>query len=769
MVDWIENGLASFSEGNERMKKRINPKYIVVDLSKSIVIYSFLVPFCIYLCVDNYIHGVPSIGLLALFCAVMTSIALAVLVYCKYGKHPRMIFMHIAVIIQCFVYWITFSIFLYTGGTGGTSIFLFFAAAPACFYFFNLFYSAIFCFVFFVIMCVYMWTPLHLSGYIFPEMYYQRLPVMYLAETIMCALAQYSMVKARIHQEKAMEEEEKANQAKSDFLANMSHEIRTPINAVLGMNEMILRQSLLGRDAVSSKDAEIGKAFDSIITYAVDVERAGESLLSIINDILDFSKIEAGRLEIVQEDYKLSSVLNDICNMIRFKAKDKGLAFYMDVDQAIPDGLYGDEVRVRQVILNILNNAVKYTKQGSVRLCVRCEPSPAPQNTEQICLILTVSDTGIGIKPEDIDKLFAKFQRVDLQQTKTIEGTGLGLAITKNLLDLMGGSIHVESRYGKGSEFTIRLPQKAVSFEPVGDFQKKFETSIRETEAYRESFHAPDAHILVVDDTRMNLMVVVNLLKSTGMQIDTAGSGAEAIKMAETTHYDLILMDQRMPEMDGTEAMLHIKELNNDVNARTPFICLTADVIRGAREKYLAEGFADYLTKPINPKILEETLMKYLPPEKVKLPKEKAAAASTEEVSGNLFAFLGAAGVDTETGLQFCQGDSALYESILREYLQTAEQKQRELQQYYDTDNWEDYGILLHALKSTSKMIGALALSETAAALETAADRTDVEVIRKIHPDMMRQYNALQEVLAAYFDIDETDTDTDEILEFMPV
>ena len=556
------------------MKKRINPKYIVVDLSKSIVIYSFLVLFCIYLCIDNYVHGVPSIGLLALFCAVMTSIALAVLVYCKYGKHPRMILMHIAVIIQCFVYWITFSIFLYTGGTGGTSIFLFFAAAPACFYFFNLFYSSIFCFVFFVIMCVYMWTPLHLSGYIFPEMYYQRLPIMYLAETLMCALAQYAMVKARIHQEKAMEEVEKANQAKSDFLASMSHEIRTPINAILGMNEMIFRQSLLGRDAASFGNMETRSAFDNIITYAGEAERAGESLLSIINDILDFSKIEAGRVEIVNENYKLGLVLNDVCNMIRFRVKDKGLIFKVDVDQTTPDGLYGDEVHVRQVILNILNNAVKYTKQGSVRLCVGYEPAPATQNTKQICLIISVSDTGIGIKPDDIDKLFAKFQRVDTQQTKTIEGTGLGLAITKNLLDLMGGTIHVESRYGEGSEFTIRLPQKVVSFEPVSDFQEKLETSIRETEAYRESFRAPDAHILVVDDTRMNLTVAQNLLKSTKMQIDTAGSGAEAIQMAETIHYDLILMDQRMPEMDGTEAMHRIKANERGVNAQTPFSSL---------------------------------------------------------------------------------------------------------------------------------------------------------------------------------------------------
>ena len=750
------------------MKKRINPKYIVVDLSKSIVIYSFLVLFCIYLCTDNFVHGVPSIGLLALFCAVMTSIALAVLVYCKYGKHPRMILMHIAVIIQCFVYWITFSIFLYTGGTGGTSIFLFFAAAPACFYFFNLFYSSIFCFVFFVIMCVYMWTPLHLSGYIFPEMYYQRLPIMYLAETLMCALAQYAMVKARIHQEKAMEEVEKANQAKSDFLASMSHEIRTPINAILGMNEMIFRQSLLGRDAASFGNMETRSAFDNIITYAGEAERAGESLLSIINDILDFSKIEAGRVEIVNENYKLGLVLNDVCNMIRFRVKDKGLIFKVDVDQTTPDGLYGDEVHVRQVILNILNNAVKYTKQGSVRLCVGYEPAPATQNTKQICLIISVSDTGIGIKPDDIDKLFAKFQRVDTQQTKTIEGTGLGLAITKNLLDLMGGTIHVESRYGEGSEFTIRLPQKVVSFEPVSDFQEKLETSMRETEAYRESFRAPDAHILVVDDTRINLTVAQNLLKSTKMQIDTAGSGAEAIQMAETIHYDLILMDQRMPEMDGTEAMHRIKANERGVNAQTPFICLTADVISGARERYLEEGFIDYLTKPINPRILEETLIKYLPEGMVNCQDEKEAEASAKEVSGDLFAFLRAAGVDPEIGLQYCEGDSALYQSILREFLQNAEQKQRELQKYYDTENWKDYGILVHALKSSFRIIGARALSETAAVLETTADQTDMEVLRQLHPDMMKRYIALQEVLAAHFEIDKPGTDTDEILEFMP-
>ena len=262
---------------------KINPKYIVVDLTKSIAIYTFLTLFCIYLSIENYIRGIPSIGLLALFCAVMTAIAVGIMIYCKFGRHPRrMVFMHIAVIIQCFVYWITFSIFLYTGGTGGTSIFLFFAAAPACFYFFNLFYSSIFCFVFFLIMVVYMWTPLRFLGYTFPEMYYQRLPVMYLAETLMCAMAQYEMVKAKINQEKAMEKVNLANQAKSDFLANMSHEIRTPINAVLGMNEMVLRESQRARDSADLSKQEEKALFNDIISYSSNIESAGRSLLSII-------------------------------------------------------------------------------------------------------------------------------------------------------------------------------------------------------------------------------------------------------------------------------------------------------------------------------------------------------------------------------------------------------------------------------------------------------------------------------------------------------
>ena len=293
--------------------------------------------------------------------------------------------------------------------------------------------------------------------------------------------------------EEARAQADAANRSKSDFLSNMSHEIRTPINAVLGMNEMILRES----------------GDERITTYARNVESAGKNLLSIINDILDFSKIEAGKMEIVEAPYQLSSVLNDISNMVVFRARAKNLSFHVVVDETIPDHLCGDAVRVRQVITNILTNAVKYTMEGSVTLSVKAEREQ--NNRDSLTLVIDVKDTGIGIREEDIGKLFTKFSRVDLNQTNTIEGTGLGLAITENLLLMMQGNIQVQSVYGEGSAFTIRIPQRIVSEEAIGDFHQRFEDGLKTMKSYRESFRAPEAHILVVDDTELNLVVIEGL------------------------------------------------------------------------------------------------------------------------------------------------------------------------------------------------------------------------------------------------------------------
>ncbi len=534
---------------------------------------------------------------------------------------------------------------------------------------------------------------------------------------------------------------DRSNKAKSDFLADMSHEIRTPINAVLGMNEMIIRESSDAREETSPEKKE--EAFRNIRSYAGNIENAGNNLLSIINDILDFSKIEAGKLEIAENRYELSSLINDINNLISFRAKDKGLEFTTDVDGNIPDGLYGDMVRVRQIITNLLTNAVKYTEQGSVRLGIHAN-GDAFRTGDTITLRITVEDTGIGIRQEDIGKLFDKFQRVDLDRNSTVEGAGLGLAITHSLLYMMGGEISVESTYGKGSCFTVFLPQKVVSCEPVGQIRTQDEQNGKGRDAYRESFRAPEARILIVDDTRINIAVTIGLLKKTEVQIDSAQSGQETLELAEKTAYDLILMDQRMPGMDGTEALRLLREKKDGINAQIPVICMTADAIIGAKERYTAEGFTDYLPKPVSGDMLEKKLIRYLPEGKVTVVRQETqqdetaakenaepAADISEEAAGD---------IDTEAGLKNCQGDEELYHTLLKEYAACVSDKQQYMQTYYDQKDWKQYSILVHALKSSSRLIGAAALSKEAAELEKAADEGREAYISRRHAAVMQNY-----------------------------
>ena len=412
---------------------------------------------------------------------------------------------------------------------------------------------------------------------------------------------------------------ESANQAKSDFLANMSHEIRTPINAVLGMNEMILREGRHTNETGENDPKCLKDSIKSIMGYSSDIENAGHNLLAIVNDILDFSKIEEGRMDLVEKPYRLSSVINELSSMIRFKSQDKGLDFIVDADRDLPDRLIGDEIRIRQVFINLLNNAVKYTDNGSVIMILRGKKT----GEGTLDLIFTVKDTGIGIKPEDKEKLFTRFQRLEMERNSTLEGTGLGLVITQRLLDMMGGSISVESEYKKGSVFTVTIPQKIDSEETIGDNSGSIDEDVAAEGNYRETFRAPDAHVLVVDDTRVNIIVVVNLLKDTQMVFDTAGGGEEAVQMAGRNEYDVILMDQRMPGMDGTQALHKIRSTAGGASRNCPVICLTADAVVGARERYLAEGFSDYMTKPVECYALEKMLMKYLPKEKIVRIREK--------------------------------------------------------------------------------------------------------------------------------------------------
>ncbi|MCR4605201.1 MAG: response regulator [Eubacterium sp.] len=384
------------------------------------------------------------------------------------------------------------------------------------------------------------------------------------------------------------------SEAKDSFLANMSHEIRTPLNGMLGMDEMIIRET---------KESEVKK-------LALEIKSAGNTLLSIINDILDLSKIESGNFEIIPVEYDLASVLNDVLNLTRPRALKKGLKYEYTISEDLPSKLFGDEIRIRQAMLNIVNNAIKYTKEGFVDVDVSYEKG----KDDAINLIIRVTDTGIGIKTEEQDKLFTSFVRLDKKKNRTIEGTGLGLHITHKILGMMDGKIRVNSVYGKGSTFTISVPQKVVTADPIGDFSKAVNEYLNNIETDEVHLFAPDASVLVVDDNEMNLEVVEGILKDTQMRVDLAGSGEECIEKVSEKTYDCILLDQMMPEMNGEETLQELKK--RDVLRDTPVIALTADAIIGAKESYISKGFTDYISKPVKYSELEALLKKYIPEEK---------------------------------------------------------------------------------------------------------------------------------------------------------
>ena len=588
---------------------------------------------------------------------------------------------------------------------------------------------------------------------------------------IIAALLIFLVARPYVKQQSDLLEEkvraESANAAKSDFLANMSHEIRTPINAVLGMNEMILREGRHAQELTDDEEESRQEAVRNIVVYAGDVENAGRNLLAIVNDILDFSKIEAGRMELMESTYQLSSLLNDLSNMTLYKARDKDLEFVIDVDETMPDELFGDELRIKQIFTNVLSNAVKYTETGNVRFKLRGEKG----DDGMITLVASVRDTGIGIKKDDIDRLFNDFERLEIKRNSTIEGSGLGLAITKRLLDMMGGTINVESEYGKGSLFTVTIPQKIVNDVPVGDFQKRFEETVLGAGVYRESFRAPEAHILIVDDTKMNLTVVVNLLKNTKMNIDTAYSGAGAVALAEINRYDLILMDQRMPEMDGTEALHSIRDSENGLSKGSPVICLTADAVVGARDRYLNEGFTDFLTKPIDSYALEKMIIKYLPEDKVERIADSAAGdAGDAEPLASGFEVLREAGIDPDTGLPYCQNDMAFYRSMLAEFAGNHPENSAVLNRSFDRADWKNYAIYAHSLKSTARLIGAVELSGLAAKLEAAANSNDDAFIREEHESMMDRYDDTVEAIDSVVSSgsDSSGQFNEEVMEFLP-
>ena len=548
--------------------------------------------------------------------------------------------------------------------------------------------------------------------------------------------------KARENKELLREKEnaESASKAKSIFLANMSHEIRTPINGILGMDSMLLKEC---------KD-------ESLRDYALNIQSAGQTLLSLVNDILDISKIESGKMEILPVTYSVFNVLNDCYNMVAIRAKDKNLELVMDISPEIPAALFGDEVRIRQIINNLLSNAVKYTNEGTVTLSVwteKVEVDPMQGNKgDQVELFIHVKDTGIGIREKDVGKLFRDFVRLDEKRNRNIEGTGLGLNLTKQLVDMMGGFISVDSVYGEGSTFKVHLMQQVSDEKPLGDFYKLYKQQVNVMDAAHEKFIAPDARVLLADDMQMNLKVFAGLLKDTKIQIDTAINGAEALKLIEKNHYDVVFLDHMMPVMDGIEAFRQMRQLAKSPNTNTPVVMLTANAVVDAKNQYMDEGFSDYIAKPIREEVLLSCLKKFLPKELVKSVAKNSAVESANaenekpavQSSTKLSDFL-----DEATGLAYCMNDQKFYKEMLGEYVSA--DKTEELMEAFSKEDFEYYRITVHAVKSTSLTIGAIKVSEDAKALEMACKEGDFDFVKKNHEAFIQKYTALIRLLRTEF------------------
>ena len=667
--------------------------------------------------------------------------------------------------------------------------------------------------------------------------------------------------------EEANRELERAAKMKSDFLANMSHEIRTPMNAVIGMAEIALREDLEPH----------------VADYLSQIQNSGRNLLNIINDILDFSKIEAGKMEIIPENYATLPEINDIANVLATRIGDKHLELFVIADTNIPRMLEGDIMRIRQVLINLANNAIKFTKEGMVLVKILCERT----SEDQVMMTFHVIDTGQGIKKEDLDKLFVSFQQVDSKRNRSVEGTGLGLAISQRLCEAMGGSIGVKSEYGKGSDFYFNIPQKIIDpesdivvedaehkhafvinenpemlgmfidemqklgvdghvirslseYAPTGekdyiffeldgyndeirsfldmnedsigivliDFDSTFESdrdnlrimrrpettlnmvtilndqdmserTAASAEAFKIDFIAPDAKILIVDDNAINITIAKGLLEPIKAQCFGAASGKEAIEMIRNGDFDIIMMDHMMPEMDGVETTRVIRKTIPEV-ADTPIIALTANAMEGVQEMFMEAGMNDFVAKPIDIRDLITKLKKWLP--KDKMSDKGAAQSGVTDISdadgtvtdvetsktGDEDAVKASApdinykGLNTEKALESL-GSPELYQTVVKEYYRSGEDKYNEIHDAYEHEDWDDYTIKVHALKSSSRQIGADELGEKVEQLEIAGQNHDIETIRENTEDTLDVYKKLLDDLAEFFGEEEGNGDTSEL------
>lgn len=561
--------------------------------------------------------------------------------------------------------------------------------------------------------------------------------LIYIAVVAVCSslykILNGSLEKARLTEElaEAKAEAERANAAKSDFLAKMSHEIRTPINAVIGMNEMIIRES--------------GEAH--IKDYAHDVKDSSVMLLNIVNEILDSSKIESGMMEIVPVNYEVSSLLNDLYNMTDIKAKEKGLELAFEIEPTIPGELYGDDKRIRQVLLNLLSNAVKYTNEGTVTLKVSADVAEGVAQVHY-----AVCDTGMGIKEEDIHKLYTAFQRFDLERNRNVEGTGLGMNIAQQLLKLMGSELKIESEYGKGSQFAFSVSQKVVNEQPIGDFNRRLSKAKERTD-YRQSYIAPKAKILVVDDYRMNLKVFRNLLKQTQIQVSTADSGPECLELLKEQTFDIIFLDHMMPGMNGIEVLHEIKK--QGLNSGKPIVMLTANAMVGSGEKYMKEGFDGFLSKPILPEKLDKMILGFLPEEMIsKLTEvsEELGEGETEEeivVENEITPKLPVLielmkklpELNFEKGFKTCSGDEEFYLELLQDFISLPIKE--ELENFVSSKDYTGYNIRIHGFKNSAYSIGAEKLGDLAYQMEKGTDGEPTERLPGMQEMLFAQYDKI--------------------------
>ena len=545
--------------------------------------------------------------------------------------------------------------------------------------------------------------------------------------------------KQRIKLELLKQDAEKANVAKSEFLANMSHEIRTPMNAIIGLSRIALRENM---SEAARNNLE-------------DILHSSNHLLSIINDILDFSKIEAGEMEIVPAPYQMTSLLYDMATMVHFRIKDKPIEYIQNIDPHIPNNLFGDETKIKQVLTNVLGNAAKFTEKGTITLKIDWK-----KEGDTAVLFMSVSDTGQGIKRDNLERRFRRFDRLELQENRKIEGTGLGLTISKQLIELMGGSIEVDSIYGVGSKFTIIVPQRIISEDPVYSDAKKNGKVTHEKNDFDYSITFPGARILVVDDSEMNLKVIRGLLEPYQMNVDCAGGARECLKMvSEECEYDLILLDHMMPEMDGVEVLRRMKE---NKQFHTNVIAITANAVSGVKKSYLEWGFTDYLSKPINMTELEGCLRKYLGTFLVRknLQKDNASEAQVHmpiyqreekkevEVKKPMMEQWDTEEFNVEEGLEYAVGNKQFYIETLEIYKEEVGSNMKLMTGYLADGNMADYATLVHAMKSNSKLIGAQKLSELAYEMEMQSKADNIEFVKAHHEEL----NTLLQRVMGYID-----------------